>query len=132
MSEWKGSLGVDIRKFVDSADYQGPTKQGVRIHGNALRKLVETLQIIAEKPDVLTQEIQLAKIAKNFDSDIVVQVVEYQGVKRLDVREQVNTKKGVIFTTKGISIPIDFAGSFLEGLHEALWCYESIKDQENN
>ena len=39
---------VDIRKFVESPDYTGPTKQGVRFSADLLPEVLETLKKVAE------------------------------------------------------------------------------------
>ena len=43
---------VDIRKFVESENYTGPTKQGVRFNVDLLPEVLEDLKVLAKQLDV--------------------------------------------------------------------------------
>lgn len=40
---YKGQDYFDIREFVESENYQGPTKKGIRLHGDLLPDLTAVL-----------------------------------------------------------------------------------------
>ena len=43
-TEYKGAMYVDMREFVESATYQGPTKKGIRLHSDKLDEFIGNLQ----------------------------------------------------------------------------------------
>jgi len=43
-TEYNGSMYVDMREFVDSATYKGPTKKGIRLHSDKLDEFIENLE----------------------------------------------------------------------------------------
>ena len=124
VSEYNGELGVDIRKYVNSDKYTGPTQQGVRLHKNALDALIKLLA----KNDLSHQELNapFGKIAKSVDIDFIVQVSTFSGSPKLDVREELTTSKGKFLTKKGISLPLKQANHFFEMLKEAQWAYDNF------
>ena len=44
ITEYKGSMYVDMREFVESATYQGPTKKGIRLHSDKLDEFIDNLR----------------------------------------------------------------------------------------
>lgn len=131
VSEYNGELGVDIRKYVNSEKYTGPTLQGVRLHKNALDSLI----MLLVDNDLAQQEFNapFGKIAKSVDVDFIVQVSTFSGSPKLDVREELTTSKGKFLTKKGISLPLKEANHLLEMLKEAQWAYDNYyPDHKNN
>ena len=51
-SEYRGKEYVDIRKFVESEAYSGPTKQGIRFSTDLLPEVLESLEKVAKGLDV--------------------------------------------------------------------------------
>jgi len=47
--EYNGKVGVDIREFVTSEKYTGPTKKGLRIPAENFQKFREMINSIVEK-----------------------------------------------------------------------------------
>jgi hypothetical protein len=43
-TEYKGSMYVDIREYVETATYTGFTKKGIRLHSEKLDEFIEMLQ----------------------------------------------------------------------------------------
>jgi hypothetical protein len=104
---WKGRMFAHVRKFVSGAKYEGPTKAGLAMGGNALVSVIEALTRL--KSEVRgAEEKQFAKVHKGGETDIVITVIPPDDLKALpsvDVREYVDaesyagpTKKGVRFT----------------------------------
>ena len=46
--EYNGKIGVDIREFVESDKYSGPTKKGLRIPAESFQKFKEMINSISE------------------------------------------------------------------------------------
>jgi hypothetical protein len=46
--EYNGKVGVDIREFVSSEKYTGPTKKGLRIPAESFQKFKEMINSISE------------------------------------------------------------------------------------
>jgi hypothetical protein len=47
--EYNGRVGVDIREFVESEKYTGPTKKGLRIPAESFAKFKEMINSIADE-----------------------------------------------------------------------------------
>ena len=125
VEEWKGKYGLDIRTFIDTSNYSGPTQKGIRLHKNAVNRLIPIIGQLTDYHE-LREDIVIGKVAKDFDTDFVVQITNFSGSTKLDIREQVTSKKGVFYTAKGISIPIDRLDEFKELLLETAWLFENI------
>jgi hypothetical protein len=51
-SDFKGKTYIDIRKFVESQNYTGFTKQGIRFNASLLGEFVENVKKVARKLDI--------------------------------------------------------------------------------
>jgi len=49
VKEYNGRIGVDIREFVSSEKYTGPTKKGLRIPVESFQKFKEMINSITEE-----------------------------------------------------------------------------------
>jgi len=47
--EYNGRVGVDIREFVTSERYTGPTKKGLRIPGDKFKEFKEMINSVTEE-----------------------------------------------------------------------------------
>lgn len=57
--EYNGKVGVDIREFVSSEKYTGPTKKGLRIpaeHFSKFKELINSIKDEDIRADVKTEE----------------------------------------------------------------------------
>jgi len=121
---WKSEYGLDIRKYIKLPEYSGPTKHGIRIHKNGLNKIINCLSSLSLDADSIDCSI-IGVIPKDCDIDIVVQISDFSGRKKLDIRERINSKKGYFFTKKGLSIPTHKVRDFLTLFEEAKWAFEN-------
>jgi len=55
-SEYRGKEYVDIRKFVESDNYTGPTKQGIRFSVDLLPEVLEHLKKLRRELGVEDEE----------------------------------------------------------------------------
>jgi len=103
---WKGRQYANVRKFVDSSRYSGPTKSGLAMAGDVLVTVIESLgRLKVEVPGA--EQMTFARVPKGGDREIVVTVMppdDLKGLPSVDIREYVNapnyqgpTKKGVRF-----------------------------------
>ena len=53
--EYNGKVGVDIREFVESEKYTGPTKKGLRIPAESFQKFKEMINSITDEDLVETE-----------------------------------------------------------------------------
>ena len=65
LSLYKGNAYANIRTFVCTADYSGPTPKGIVLHGGQLVELLELLEAEKEK---------IQEIAPELDSQIIGEV----------------------------------------------------------
>jgi len=55
--EYNGKVGVDIREFVTSERYTGPTKKGLRIPAESFQKFKEMINSITDE-DLLEESVE--------------------------------------------------------------------------
>jgi menaquinone-dependent protoporphyrinogen IX oxidase len=55
-SQYRGKEYVDIRKFVESENYTGPTKQGVRFSTDLLAEVVQSPKKATEDLGIAAEE----------------------------------------------------------------------------
>ncbi|NIO09727.1 MAG: hypothetical protein GTO40_17680 [Deltaproteobacteria bacterium] len=55
-SEYRGKHYIDIRKFVESQNYTGFTKQGVRFNAELFHEFLENLKKVAESLGIEVEE----------------------------------------------------------------------------
>ncbi len=55
IKEYNGRIGIDIREFVTSERYTGPTKKGLRIPAESFQKFKEMINSISEE-DIKEEE----------------------------------------------------------------------------
>lgn len=118
-----GLVWVDLRRHVESNRFTGFTKSGTRLPVKSFRRLVEAVNLIQFKD--LGHDYEIVRVPKSADIDVVVQVTTFQGVARLDVREQIVTTDYRQFTKKGISIPLTSVELFKDQLNQALWAIQN-------
>jgi hypothetical protein len=44
VSEWKGNLYADLREYVESEKFTGPTKKGIRFHAENWAKFMDLVK----------------------------------------------------------------------------------------
>ena len=104
ISHWKGRQYANIRKFISTAKYTGPTKAGLALGGQVLVEVIDALcQLQSAVTGVHGRE--FARISKRGEVDIVVSTVDpddLQALPAVDVREHYDTPEYAGPTKKGI------------------------------
>ena len=62
--EYNGRVGVDIREFVTSDKYTGPTKKGLRIPGDKFKEFKEMINSISEEDLGASEPAEQTKLAE--------------------------------------------------------------------
>ncbi len=106
-SYWKGRNYAHIRKFVETARYNGPTKAGIALTGEGIINLISVLNLLqSEVPGLGDRE--FARFCKSEAREVVVSIKPPEDLNSLpivDVREYCDfpsykgpTKKGFRFS----------------------------------
>lgn len=112
---------ANIRKFISSPKYSGPTKSGLFISENVLASILKILNKIKEDIPNKNSD-QIDKINKSKESDIIISIIPPDNSKSLpsiDIREFIESEKYTGFTKKGIRFPWD-------KLNDVVLLFESI------
>jgi hypothetical protein len=106
ISRWRGKCLANVRKFVATQKYEGPTKAGLILDRKLLRELLEALARL-EKTIPDKEEKVFDTLVKRGTANIritIVPVVETDGLPWVDIREfsdtpayQGPTKRGIRF-----------------------------------
>ncbi len=124
ITKWKSEYYVDIRKFINSFRYTGPTKQGVRIHLKGLKKIINVLSD-NNLDGSYDDNYIIGVVPRDSDRDIVLKTSMFTGNLKLDIRERISSRGKVFYTKKGITIPTRNIKHLKEVLVEARWALEN-------
>jgi len=115
VSWYKGRQFANVRKFVESARYTGPTKSGVAMAGDVLVAVIGALWRM--KCEIAgADEMTFARVPKCGQSEIVITVIppdNIQGLPSVDVREYVDSPKYQGPTKKGVRFAWDKMPEFI-------------------
>ena len=104
LSHWKSRFYANIRKFVATGKYTGPTKSGLALTGDVLLEVIDALcGLQAAVPGRHGQE--FTRISKRGEVQIVISTVDpddLQALPGVDVREHIDTPAYTGPTKKGI------------------------------
>jgi len=107
ISRWKGRQYANVRKYVATAKYEGPTKSGLAMTAEVLVSVIEALQRLQGEVTRVTDQ-EFARISKRSEVDIVVSTVapdDVQSLPNVDIREFLNSADYTGPTKKGIRFP---------------------------
>jgi len=111
----------DIRKHVHTQKYIGPTRGGITISYDLLRKLIEILREKRVEIQRGKKVEELSRIRKNPSSYLVVSLVESTLDDHpvcVDIREYIETNNYNGPTKKGFRFPVSLFSEFLEGCEQ--------------
>jgi hypothetical protein len=114
--EFNGVDRLDIRHyFFSDTDELSHTARGVNVRLDKAEALVmAVVQVVESYPAKLSKSI----VVRSDDCPVVVEISEYMGVDRLDIRHYWTPKGGKkpVATRKGVNLPVDMASGFLTEL----------------
>jgi len=101
---YKGIEFANIRKFIKSIRYAGPTKKGIKLNKNVLKLVVDALKKISQ--DITTiEEQEIVKIPVYKGKFINVNINLYNGDYWIDIRVYYETELYKGPSKNGIRIP---------------------------
>ena len=126
---YKGDEFANIRKFVKSEKYTGPTKSGIKLNKEQLHTICG---ILARAPRNLekTKDEELGKIKISENLFIWVGFTYFKGQYGLDIRQYLKTEKYTGPSKKGIRIPLDYIDATVGYCERMLALIGNSKQQE--
>jgi len=101
IDRFRNNLYANIREFIDSKNYKGPTRKGVKLNFNELTEIFEkTKDLSLTDPEIKDKEI--LRLNKNSQKDIVIKAADYKGKVGLDIREWLKTPEYQGWTKNGV------------------------------
>lgn len=114
---FKGNKYANIRKFIKTQKYTGPTKQGIKLNGDQLQKIIDKLKTIPKEIHAIeTQEV--LSIPSYQNKHIKVNVDFYRGQYWIDFRVYYETEFFKGPTKKGVKIPFHYLMDTIRYLEE--------------
>ena len=106
---YKGDEFANIRKFVKSKRYTGPTKSGVKLTKRQLEILCKALSKIPGDLEGASEG-EFARIPVSENWFIWVGINYFNGEYGLDIRQYLQTEKYTGPSKKGVRLPLDYLG----------------------
>ena len=113
-----GSMFVDLRKFIASDRYIGPSRSGIWLAIPSVKAVHQILRALCQAA-ALPGECELAQFNITPRKDLVVRITQYGGGWGVDIREWLNGTKYTGWSRHGIRIATD-------KLPEALRLFEDL------
>lgn len=126
--EIRGLNYADIRQFLHSDKYTGPTQKGLIFNKSVLEKLVEELNGNKNEIKNSTSEKEIVRFKYKRDSFIVISLKEStidENPICVDIREYINSPKYKGFTRRGFRFSIDQIGDFIQGCTKLIYMLEN-------
>ncbi len=110
---------ANIRKFIKSKKYTGPTKQGIKFDPAKLPEIKNAFARTNDQADTIQDE-EFLRIPRSPNRDLVVHASVYKGSLGVDLRVWLKTEKYKGWTKDGIRFPIDLIPRVLETLQKMI------------
>ncbi len=107
LSRYRGRCSANIRKFVKTNKYTGPTKKGIQLNRKELQGIYESLKKLSPGVSVEEEE-ELDKIPICMGRFISVRTTIFNKECGIDIREHVDNEKYMGPTKRGIRIPFKY------------------------
>jgi hypothetical protein len=108
-----GRIWANIRKFVKSERYTGPTKDGVKFEPKHLPSILKALEEAAQQRDTMSDEVFL-RLSKNKSADLIVHASSYKGTVGIDLRERFRMPDGLEGWGKGIRLGVEYLSDLID------------------
>lgn len=129
---YKGTKYANIRAFVFSKGYSGPTSRGIKLTQEELIEIVNNCRSISQdqfKP--IEKVICEFKRTKNRNTEISVRINLFEGKYGLDIREIYFNTNGELRYGKGIRIKIEYVKNAIELMEQMKESFKEISDVED-
>lgn len=112
---YRGRIWANIRKFVKSERYTGPTKDGVKFELKHLPSILKALEQADIMRDTMADEVFL-RISKNQSVDLIVHASAYKGTIGIDIREKYRMPDGSEAWGRGLRLDVEYLSDLIRSL----------------
>jgi len=112
---FKGKVWANIRKFLKSEKYIGPTGDGIKFEPGLLPDVIGALEKANHQFDSLSDE-EFLRVPKNKSRDFVVHASTFKGTVGIDLREWFKAKEGGGWAPQGIRFRAEYLPELIEFL----------------
>lgn len=119
---------ANIRKFIKSKRYTGPTKQGIKFDPAKLPEIKNAFEKANKQADTIQDE-EFLRISRSPNRDVVVHASVYKGSLGVDLRVWLKTEKYKGWTKNGIRFPIDLLPQVLNALQKMIETKPILEEQ---
>lgn len=119
---------ANIRKFIKSKRYTGPTKQGIKFDPAQLPQIKKAFEKANDMADTIQDE-EFLRISRTPNRDLVVHASVYKGSLGVDLRVWLKTEKYKGWTKNGIRFPIDLLPQVLNALQKMIETKPILEEQ---
>ena len=115
VSHWKRVLLANIRIYIKTPNYSGPTKKGVALNINEIHEFIKIIHEVEATPPE-SEPIKIGSIRKDQVRSIIIQLLPLDkktGVAKIDIREHIESPKYSGPTKKGFRLSLDNLSNFI-------------------
>ena len=112
---YSGKEWANIRKFLKSNKYTGPTGDGIKFEPELLPSVISALEDAGGQFDSLSDQ-EFLRAPKNKSRDLVIHASMYKGSVGIDFREWFKSKEGGGWAPQGIRVRAEYLPELIEGL----------------
>ena len=116
---FQDKVWANIRKFVKSKKYTGPTKQGIKFDPANLPEIKNAFEKAKAQADMIKDE-EFLRISRSPNRDLVVHASVYKGSLGVDLRVWLKTEKYKGWTKDGIRFPVNILPQVLEAMQKMI------------
>ena len=120
-------IWANIRKFVKSERYTGPTKDGVKFDPKHLASVFKALEEADLHCDTMSDEVFL-RFSKNKSVDLVVHASSYKGTVGIDIRERFRMPDGLEGWGKGIRLGVEHLSDLINCIKLMIEAKPNLKE----
>ena len=110
---------ANIRKFVKSKKYTGPTRQGIKFDPAKLPEIKNAIEKANAQADTIKNE-EFLRIQRTENRDLVVHASDFKGSIGVDIRVWLKTEKYKGWTKDGIRFPVNTLPRVLEAFQKMI------------
>ncbi len=110
---YAGKAWANIRKFLKSEKYTGPTGDGIKFEPQYLPNVISALEDAARQFDSLIDQ-EFLRVPKNNSRDLVIHASMYKGSVGIDFREWFKSKEGGGWAPQGIRVRAEYLPELIE------------------
>lgn len=110
---------ANIRKFVKSKKYTGPTKQGIKLDPARLPEIKNAMEKANDQADSM-QDQEFLRIPRTPNRDLVVHASVFKGSLGVDLRVWLKTENYKGWTKDGIRFPVNILPRVLEAMQKMI------------